>query len=329
MTLANSSSTTIDEIPIVDISPFRSGGREGKLLVAEKVRTAAETTGFLYISGHGIDQTIVDGAFAASKSYFARTLGEKLQNEVNAFHRGYLPMNASTYSDKVKPNVNESFVFGPDLGPDDVDVKAQTPMHGPNQWPESLSGFRDAFERYHASLSKLGFEMLDIFAGALELPEDFFHSHFKKPMSFVRALHYPSQEPTRADNEFGIAPHTDYGFLTVLAQDNVGGLQVKRRGGGWIDAPYQRGTFVVNIGDMLMRWTNDKWVSTPHRVINVTGNERYSIPFFFDPSYHTHVECIPTCLPADRNPTYEPITWGDYLKMRFDKTYDYRKQKQG
>jgi isopenicillin N synthase-like dioxygenase len=318
-----------ETIPVIDIAPFRAGTDAGKQAVAAQVKIAAETTGFLYIAGHGVDQATIDRAFAASKAFFALPADEKLAVKVNGSHRGYIPIANSTYSAELKPNHNETFLAGLDLGPDDADVMAGTPLHGPNQWPAGQTEIKAAITAYFDALHGLGRDMLRIFATALDLPEAFFADHFRKPMPFVRLIHYPPQPPTRADNEFGIAPHTDYGFVTILAQDDVGGLQVKRRGGGWIDAPYIPGTFVVNIADMLMQWTNDRWVSTPHRVINTTGRERYSIPFFFDPTYHTVVECISSCRSPENPAKYEPITWGGYLKRRFDSTYAYRKEDKG
>lgn len=315
----------IDQIPIIDISGFRDGSnKEG---VARAVQQAAETVGFLYIAGHGVDQAVIDRAFAASQEFFALPEADKLAVKVNSSHRGYMPFNNSTYTADLKPNFNETFLAGLDLGPDDPDVQAGVPLHGPNQWPAAMPALRTEIETYYNALMGVGETMLRIFAMALDLREDYFLPYFRKPMPFVRLLHYPPQPPTRAANEFGIAPHTDYGFVTILAQDEVGGLQVRKRGGGWIDAPYIPGTFVVNIADMLRRWTNDRWASTPHRVINTTGRERYSIPFFFDPTYHTLVECIPGCNRDGEAPKYDPITWGEYLKQRFDSTYDYRKQK--
>lgn len=315
-----------DLIPVVDIEPFRNGTDKAK--VAACVREAATDTGFLYIRGHGVPQELIDAAFAQSKAFFALPAQVKESVKINGAHRGYIGMKNATYSAEVQPNLNETFLMGFDQGPDDPDVRAGVAMHGPNQWPAGQEEFRATIEKYHSTLLQLGETMLCIFARALELKEDFFLKHFRKPMPFVRLLHYPPQPPTRADNEFGIAPHTDYGFVTILAQDEVGGLQVRRRDGGWIDAPFIPGTFVVNIADMLMQWTNDKWVSTPHRVINTTGRERYSIPFFFDPTYHTVVECLPSCQSEEKPARYEPITWGDYLKRRFDETYAYRKKAQ-
>lgn len=314
-----------EQIPVIDISGYRNG--TDKAGVVNAVRMAATDTGFLYIKGHGVPADLLANAFAQSAAFFALPSEVKQMVKINQSHRGYIGLNNATYSDEVKPNFNETFLMGLDLGPDDPDVKAGIAMHGPNQWPEGYPEFRATIEAYHARLMKLGFEMLGIFALALELPDDFFVPHFVKPMPFVRLLHYPPQPPTRADNEFGIAPHTDYGFMTILAQDEVGGLQVRRRGGGWIDAPHIPGTFVVNIADMLMQWTNDTWVSTPHRVINTSGRERYSIPFFFDPTYHTVVECISSCRSEQRPAKYAPTTWGDYLKRRFDETYAYRKKR--
>jgi isopenicillin N synthase-like dioxygenase len=312
------------QIPVIDIAPFLDGSAPDEVIAA--VRGAATDSGFLYIKGHGVPQELIDRAFAQAEAFFALPDTVKNSVKINSSHRGYIGMKNAKYSEETKPNLNETFLMGYDLGPDDPDVKAGVAMHGPNQWPEGYPQFRATIEEYHSALLQLGFSMLRIFSRALELPEDFFHRHFSKPMPFVRLLHYPPQPATRAEDEFGIAPHTDYGFLTILAQDEVGGLQVKRRGGGWIDAPFIPGTFVVNIADMLMQWTNDKWVSTPHRVINTTGRERYSIPFFFDPTYHTVVECIASCISEDSPAKYPPITWGDYLKRRFDETYAYRKK---
>jgi len=313
-----------EHIPVVDIGSYRDA--TDKASVVDAVRQAATDTGFLYISGHGVPDDLIALAFEQSAAFFALSSDLKQTVKINSSHRGYIGLNNATYSDEVKPNFNETFLMGLDLGPDDPDVKAGIPMHGPNQWPEGAIEFRNTMEAYHARLMRLGFQMLGIFSLALGLPEHFFAQHFSKPMPFVRLLHYPPQPSTRAENEFGIAPHTDYGFMTILSQDEVGGLQVRRRGGGWIDAPYIPGTFVVNIADMLMQWTNDTWVSTPHRVINTSGRERYSIPFFFDPTYNTVVECIPSCRSPERPVKYAPITWGDYLKRRFDETYAYRKK---
>lgn len=313
----------VEQIPVVDI--FGSG-TDGSAVV-DAVKAAAEGSGFLYVSGHGIDPAVIERAFAASRAFFALPEADKLRIKVNTSHRGYIPMQGSTTSDGLKPNMNESLVAGRDLGPDDPDVAAGTPLHGPNQWPEGHPEVREAFERYFEAVNGLGFRLLEIFGEALGLGRGYFLPYFDNPMPFMRAIHYPPQPETRSANEFGIAPHTDYGFLTILAQDPVGGLQVKRRGGGWIDAPYIPGTFVVNIADMLMRWTNDIWVSTPHRVINTSGRERYSIAFFFDPTYHTLVECIPAYGNESRAAKYDPIAWGDYIKMRFDKSYDYRKER--
>jgi isopenicillin N synthase-like dioxygenase len=319
---------SIDRIPVVDLAPFRAGTRAGKQQVAKDIREAAEGLGFLYYKNHGVPADVVETAFAVGRRFFDLPLEAKLAVKVNKAHRGYIPFNNAVYSAELKPNLNESFLMGLDLPADDPDVLAGVPMHGPNQWPAALPELRPALEGYFDALGALGQITLRAFALALDLDEDYFVPRFTKPMPFIRLLHYPPQIGPRAENEFGAAAHTDYGFVTILAQDDVGGLQVKRRDGGWIEAPPVAGTFVVNIADMLMRWTNDRWVSTPHRVINASGRERYSLPFFFDPTYHTLVSCLDSCQGPDQAAKYPPITWGDYLTRRFDQTYAYRKEKQ-
>jgi isopenicillin N synthase-like dioxygenase len=321
-----SPASQVDRIPVIDFSPYMEGSETGKTLVSSQIRDAAERIGFFYISNPPVKQETRDAAFEATRSFFSMPLEEKLKIKINSSHRGYLPIGNSSYDAKLKPNVNESFLVGLDLPADDPDVMAQTPLHGPNQWLPSMMLHKHAYETYFNEMRTFGEHLLKAAAKALQLDESFFVNAYTKPMPFIRAVHYPSQAVDRAENEFGSATHTDNGCLTLLSQDDIGGLQVQRRDGGWIDAPPIANTYVINIGDMLMRWTNDKWVSTPHRVINVSGKDRYSIPFFYNPSYHTQVACIPSCLDASGTAKYEPVTWGEYFTAKFNRTYAYRKQ---
>lgn len=320
---------TLDtEIPIIDFGPFLAGSAKGKRAVAAEIGRAAEKIGFFYIAQPPVPPEIVSAALDAVSELFALPLEDKLKVKINEAHRGYLPIGGSSYDDKLKPNVNESFLIGLDLQDDDPDVRAGTPMHGANQWPADFSPQRRALDVYFRAMMAFGDQLLRACALALDLPENHFASAYVKPMPFIRCVHYPSQTTGRPDNEFGSATHTDNGMLTLLVQDEVGGLQVQRRDGTWIDAVPVPNTYVINIGDMLMRWTNDKWISTPHRVINISGRDRYSIPFFYNPAFATPVECIPSCLPAGQTAKYPPITWGEYFTAKFAKTYAYRKAEQ-
>jgi isopenicillin N synthase-like dioxygenase len=149
--------------------------------------------------------------------------------------------------------------------------------------------------------------------------------YFAQPTTFLRMLHYPPQAPDSADDAFGSAPHTDYGCLTVLCQDSNGGLEVRRNDGTWLKATPIPGTFVVNVADMLSRWTNGRWQSTPHRVKNLSGKDRYSNPYFFDMDMDVIVECVPTCTDAANPPRFPPVRYGDYLLERLNRNYAYRK----
>ncbi|MDE1995054.1 MAG: isopenicillin N synthase family oxygenase, partial [Rhizobiaceae bacterium] len=225
-----------------------------------------------------------------------------------------------------KPNQSESIFFMHEVDADDPKALADEPLQGPNQWPDEalLPDFRATIENYVTEMSTLARKMVRAIALSLNLPSDSLDECFQDPTTFLRLLHYPTQP--QEEGLFGSAPHTDYGFITLLAQDNVGGLEVKNKAGDWVPAPPVPDSFVMNVGDILARWSNDVFVSTPHRVINRTGRERYSQPFFFDPSMSEMIEALDVCVPAGSEPKYPPVQYGDYLMERIDKNYHYRKK---
>jgi isopenicillin N synthase-like dioxygenase len=245
---------------------------------------------------------------------------------INAWHRGYMGMATSTVvtssvAKVTQPNLSESLMIMHEPATD----KVGEPLQGPNQWPDWLLEFRPAIEAYREAAERVSRAVIRLIAVALDLPETSLDQHFDRPTSFLRLLHYPPHPIDAADDQFGAAPHTDYGIITLLAQDDSGGLQVRRRDGGWIDAAPLPGTFVLNVADMLARWTNDRFVSTPHRVINRSGGDRYSLPFFFDTAMDSVIECLPTCTGPGNPPRYEKLRYGEYLMNRLDRNYDYRK----
>ncbi len=315
----------MNPIPVIDFGPFIEGSSAGRQAVADAIARAAESIGFFYIRNHGMPQATIDRAFAESKKFFELPVEQKAAIKINRFHRGYVPLDDVRYKPEYEPNHNESLFVGLPLAEDDPAVTGPGSMHGPNQWPQAQPELRAALERYHAEVSALGQTLLRACALALRLDEDFFRPFYRKPATFVRTIRYPAQRAPRPENKYGAGPHSDYGCVTILAQDDAGGLQVRQRNGAWMDATSIPGTFVVNIGDMLMRWTNDRWVSTVHRVINESGRYRQSIAAFIDPDHDTLVKCLESCQGPGNPAKYPPITQGEYLKQLYDKTYAYRK----
>ena len=311
-------------IPVVDLAPLLTG--RDKAAVAEAVGQACREVGFLYIAGHGVPPALVDRCFAEVRRFF--TLPDERKMAVHMqrspCHRGYYPLFEENTDPELTADLKEGFDIALELGPDDPDVVAGKPLHGPNQWPEDLPGFRETLEAYYAAMRQLARQLLRAFALGLDIPEDFFEEKVDKPLAQLRTLHYPPQAGHVEAETLGCGAHTDYGCLTILAQDDVGGLQLCNSAGEWIAAPPIPGTFVVNIGDQMARWTNDLFAATRHRVINTSGRERYSLPFFFDPNYDTVVECLDSCRDAGHPPKYPPVKAGEYLVERFDATYSYR-----
>ena len=307
----------VDEIPVIDLGAYLAGEAGAEAQAATELRHAFENIGFYFITNHGVAQSLIDDAFAAAKRLHALPLEQKLEIKLNEFNIGYLPMRGGTtrhspLNKDNKPNVNEAFFMARDLPDDHPDAIAGKPFRCANKWPRDLPGFRETCLAYVDALEALALKLVPLYALALDLPRDYFAEAFADPQYKLRLSHYPPQEVV-VDNEFGLAPHTDTSFMTLLAPNAVPGLSIRGPDGQWIDAPVNDGAFLVNGGDMLRRWTNDRFLATPHRVVNRTGEERYAIPFFFDCQADWVMDCLPTCTDADNPPKYDPITYTEYM----------------
>jgi isopenicillin N synthase-like dioxygenase len=309
------------EMPILDLGDWIAGGPIAPLV--EQFKLACTNTGFFYVKNHGIPRQLVDGVFDATRRFFELPMEERLKDKIDErFRRGFMPMGVTQHPGH-KPDLKESYELGLDLPVSDPDVAAGLPLHGPNHWPADKPWLKDSAEAYFAQAIVLGKRLLRIFATALGQPQEFFLQYCTKPMVQSRLFHYPPQSsPTSL--ELGAAAHSDYGMLTILAQDPIGGLELRTRSGEWVAAPYIADTLVINLGDMVRVWTNETYVSNLHRVANRTGRERYSIPTFFNLDYHTPVACLPQFQSADQPPRHPPIHSGDYLVKRFSEVQKYK-----
>ncbi|MBP7566379.1 MAG: isopenicillin N synthase family oxygenase [Burkholderiaceae bacterium] len=309
------------EMPILDLGDWIAGGPIEPLV--EQFKAACTATGFFYVKNHGVPQQVIDDVFAATRRYFALPLEERMKDQIDErFRRGFMPMGVTQHPGH-KPDLKESYELGIDVPADDPAVLAGLPLHGPNRWPADKPWLEPAAMAYFNATIELGTRLLRIMALAMGEKEEFFLHYLKKPMIQSRLFHYPPQEEF-SPLELGAAAHTDYGMLTLLAQDPIGGLELRTRGGEWVAAPFIEGTLVVNLGDLIKTWTNDHYVSNPHRVANRTGRERYSIPTFFNLDYDTPVACLSQFRPAEGEPLHPPIKSGDYLVSRFAAVQKYK-----
>jgi isopenicillin N synthase-like dioxygenase len=312
-------------VPVIDLGPLSGTDRAAKQRTADAIGRACEEIGFIYIANHGVPQDLIDHTFAESRRFFALPLAEK--NKVNIANstnfRGYFPLKGETTDVTAMGDLKEGFDLMRELGPDDPDVRAGKPLHGPNQWPaeDVLPGFRRSILNYYAAMEALGQRLLRGMALSLDLDEGFFAGKTQKALAYLRLLHYPPQQGMIDEREIGCGAHSDYGCLTILAQDAVGGLQLRNSAGEWIEAPPIPGTFVINLGDQMARWTNERFQATPHRVINRSGRERYSIPFFFDPDFDAVIECLPSCQGPGNPARHAPITGGEHLLSMLKATF--------
>jgi isopenicillin N synthase-like dioxygenase len=310
------------KIPIIDISALIAGDTVGMATVAQAIGQACRGIGFFYVTGHGVSETLMKDVFAQSEEFFAQPMSEKqtVLYSASSGNRGYVPMKGEALDPSKPADLKEAFNIGFDVGADDAELLAGVRFRAPNLWPHQQQ-FRDTMLKYYNAVWSVGKILHRAFAIDLKLAPDFFDDKLNRPMAVLRLLHYPQRPEQIETGQLGAGAHTDYGCVTLLATDLAGGLEVRARDGTWLEAPPKPCAFVCNIGDCLMRWTNDTYVSTPHRVVNPSGRERYSVAFFLDPNPDAVVECLPGCSNAQNPARYPPIRGDDYLQSRLDATY--------
>jgi isopenicillin N synthase-like dioxygenase len=304
-----------DIVPIIDIASFVTGSA-GSSQVVEKVRQACERVGFFIITEHGVDEQVIRRMYARSRAFFDLPLGEKTRVRTTGDQAGglaYVPLSseslAATRGEPQPGDLKEALDFGPGFMGD--------------TWPTNPSGLRAAWMDYYAAMGRLARVLRGIFACAIGVQEHHFEAEFARHHSSLRVINYPDQAADPQPGQLRAGAHTDYGFLTVLrSEDSPGGLQVQVRDGGWTDVRAVPGAFIVNLGDALMRMTNDRWVSTPHRVVNpprvrTSGTRRQSMAFFHNPNPDAVVRCLDAFCGPGYPPKYEPIKYADYAALKY------------
>ncbi|MFI4998546.1 MAG: isopenicillin N synthase family dioxygenase [Reyranellales bacterium] len=303
------------EIPLIDVADYLAGKPGAAETAAAQLRFAFENVGFYYLAGHGVSPSMIDAQYAEAARFHAQPIDAKLAVQVDEHNIGYMPIareappNAKAQGKK--PSQNEAYFLRRERAANDPDVLSGRRFHAPNKWPADLPGFREQTLAYMTALETLCRKLVPLYATALDLPPNFFDACFARPHMILRQSRYPAIDGGD-DTIASLVPHTDSGFMTLLPPNKVQGLSILLPSGRWMDAPNVEGAFVVNGGDILHRWTNERFLSTPHRVRNVSGTTRYAIPFFCDPDHDTTIECLPSCLSADNPAKYPPIKFADY-----------------
>jgi isopenicillin N synthase-like dioxygenase len=317
-------------IPVIDVGPC-FGGVPGALeATAMELRNTLETVGFFVMVNHGVPAPLIARTFEEARRFHEQPMDRKLALRMNEHNNGYMTMGryavwTSDVNANDQPDLNEAFFCKRERGPDDPLRRSGRRFVGPNQWPDDLPGFRERVLDYIEAMDALSARVLRVVAVALDLAPDAFASAFADSQFSFRLTHYPPV--TAAPNQYGIAPHTDANFLTFLAQSDVPGLQVRMPSGDWVDVPYIPGSYAVNTGDMMQRWTNGRFKSTPHRAVPPVGRHRYAIPFFLGPHIDTVIACLPTCQAPENPPRFPPITYAEYLTWWYDANYNANDQK--
>ncbi|RAH59342.1 oxidoreductase [Aspergillus piperis CBS 112811] len=314
-------------IPIIDFAPFHGGSNEDRQRLKNEIHHACKDLGFFQLRNHTIPPELQTAILEQSRDFFRLPVGtkEKYNRDNDSFNRGYECFRAQNFEKRTAGDLKESFFLGRHLPLDDPDVQAGKFGLGPNKYPVEVTDpqlFRDTVDRYYGAVLSLTIDLMTVIAEMVGLGSDALRRFCTKPIATLRLLHYPPQAPDASELERGIGAHSDFGAITILLQDSVGGLQVwSRTSNEWVDVVPVPGAVVVNTGNMMMRWTNDRYISNLHRVINTSGTARYSVPFFFDGNADFLVKCLENCLEPGEKPKYSPITVNDWMVGRYADTF--------
>ena len=318
--------STTETIPVIDLGPYLAGQPGAMEAAAAELRFALTEIGFYFIVNHGVPPEQVRDVFSQAARFHAQPIERKMEIRIDRHNVGYLPMRGdtlrtSTVQKVTRANFNEALFIARDLPPDHPEARIDRRFRSVNQWPANLPGFRESVAGYCDTMERLVLRLVPLYARALGLPATWFDGPFHDCQYKLRMTHYPHQD-TAIDDEFGIAPHTDTSFLTLLAPNEVPGLSIRTQSGKWIDAPALPNAYVVNGGQFLQRWTNDVFLATPHRAINRSGGERYALAFFCDSNIDWPVAAVPTTVGPDKPPKYPTTTYTDYMIQYQKRTYD-------
>ena len=318
--------SSFEAIPIIDITPLVIHNDNSKSLrkTVNEIRDACKNVGFFYIKNHQIPKDHLNALIPLVQEFFNLPLEEKMKIHISKsdIFRGYTPLGKELTNEK--SDWHECVDFGLDLEPSHPEVIAGKQLVGPNQWPENHHNFRKVLEKHWDLMIILGRAITEGLAISLGLSKNYFAPYMSKSHSYMRISNYPPYKNNQEENiGDGIGAHIDYGFLTILLQNNIGGLEVKNFNNEWIKAPIIPGTFLINIGHMIQRWTNNYYKATIHRVIPPKNKIRCSLPFFFEPNFDTVVAPLENFCSADNLPRYKPIHFGDYLERTFKTSYTY------
>ena len=315
-----------ETVPVIDLGPYLAGEPGAQERTAQELRFALTRIGFYFIVNHGVPESQVRGIYAEAARFHGLPVERKMEVRIDRHNVGYLPMRGDTLRTSVvqtvtKANLNEALFVARDLPTDHPDVAAGRHFRSANQWPADLPGFRETVVAYCDAMERLAQKLVPLYALALGLPAVYFDEPFRDCQYKLRMTHYPPVEAP-PDDEFGIAPHTDTSFLTLLAPNEVPGLSIRTQGGQWISPPASAKAYLVNGAQLLQRWTNDFFLATPHRAVNRSGGERYALAFFCDSNIDWPVAAVPTTVGPDRPPKY-PTTWyTEYMALYQKRTYD-------
>jgi len=329
---------TLDSVPVIDLKGGPGSDPGTHHDIALQIRDVCRNIGFFYISNHGVSADLVANQFEWAKRFFALPMDEKMAIHMrkSATTAGYEPIaeqrldSQDPDSEAAPPDLKESYYCGLEVPDDHPFARRHVRGIGHNQWPASLPGFRDQMIAYQAEMRKLSDHLLTLIAQSLDLESNWFAGYHDWPGAVLRILRYPPQPEMSEFNQIGAGAHTDWGGITLLAQDNIGGLEVRNAADEWVAAPPVPDTFVVNLGDLMTRWTNGVYRSTMHRVLNGQCElKRYSIPCFYAPRFDAMIEPVPTCVGEDQPAEFEPCTTAEHMNEMFRLSYGYAATSEG